>query len=71
MRPDSSIFTPEKVNRRPGWMDGARDEALIIVAGDMFTAGFDTRDIAFRLVTSEAAVSGALMVARERQRVRA
>ncbi|KIZ39059.1 hypothetical protein [Rhodopseudomonas sp. BAL398] len=68
MRPDAS-FGPPKVNSRPTWRDGAADEALIIIAGDMFAAGFDTRAIAARLITSEAAVEAALHRARERQRI--
>ncbi|WP_283804919.1 hypothetical protein [Rhodopseudomonas palustris] len=42
---------------------------MIIIAGDMFAAGFDTRAIAARLITSEAAVEAALHRARERQRI--
>lgn len=48
--------------------EARHDEALIIIAGDMFAAGFDTKDISIRLLTPECAVLAALHVARERQR---
>lgn len=66
MRPDGS-FGPPKANKRESYRDGARDEALIIVAGDMFAAGLDTKEIAIRLVRPESTVLSALHVARERQ----
>jgi hypothetical protein len=67
MRPDGS-FGPPRQQRRVTARDGRDDEALIIIAGDMFAAGFDTKDISIRLVTPECAVLAALHVARERQR---
>jgi hypothetical protein len=48
--------------------EARHDEALIIIAGDMFAAGFDTKDISLRLLTPECAALAALHVARERQR---
>ena len=61
-------LAPPKRNLRVTARDGRDDEALIIIAGDMFAAGFDTRDISLRLVVPEAACVAALRVARERQR---
>jgi hypothetical protein len=70
VRPDGSFGPPRR--QRPVTANDARsDEALIIIAGDMFAAGFDTRDIALRLVVPEAACAAALRVARERQRLEA
>jgi hypothetical protein len=66
MRPDRSGFP--KVNRRPTAAEGRADEFLITAAGDLFVAGFDTAEIARRLVMPECAVLAALHVARERQR---
>lgn len=68
MRPDLSFLGPPKRNVRVTASEARFDEALILIAGDMFAAGYDTRDIAIRLVTPEAAVYAALRVARERQR---
>lgn len=41
---------------------------LVIIVGDMFAAGFDTKEISQRLVTPEHAVLAALHVERERRR---
>lgn len=68
MRPDSSIGPPKR-NSRVTAEDARHDEALIIISGDMFAAGFDTKDISIRLVTPESAVLAALHVCRERRRV--
>lgn len=67
MRPDGTMGPPKRITRVTA-RDGRDDEALIIIAGDMFAAGFDTRDISLRLVVPEAACVAALAVARERQR---
>jgi hypothetical protein len=66
MRPDGSIAPPKR-NVRVTASEARADEALIIIVGDMFAAGFNTKDISIRLVTPEAAVSAALNVARDRQ----
>jgi len=68
MRADG-LFTPPKRNTRVSASEARTDEALIIIAGDMFAAGFDTKDISIRLVLPEAAVCAALEIARERQRL--
>jgi len=68
MRPDG-FFAPPKRNARISAAQARVDEALIIIAGDMFAAGFDTKDISIRLVMPESAVCAALDVARERQRL--
>ena len=70
MRGDRDLAPPKR-NLRVTARDGRDDAALIIIAGDMFAAGFDTRDIALRLVVPEAACIAALAVARERQRASA
>jgi hypothetical protein len=59
---------PPKRDVRVSARDGRDDEALIIITGDMFAAGFDTRDISLRLLVPKAACVAALAVARERQR---
>lgn len=66
MRPDGA-FGPPKKNARVTAADARDDEALILIAGDMFASGFDTKDISIRLLTPECAVLTALHVARERQ----
>jgi hypothetical protein len=68
MRPDRSIG-PRKRNTRVSAAEARSDEALIIITGDMFAAGFDTRDIAIRLVVPEAAVTTALRICRDRRRL--
>jgi hypothetical protein len=65
----SGAFMPPKRQTRVTARDGRDDEALIIISGDMFAAGFDTKDISLRLVTPECAVVAALRVARERRRL--
>jgi hypothetical protein len=67
VRPDRTIVRPPKRNTRITASEAKTDEALIIIAGDMFAAGYDTREISIRLVTPEAAVAAALAVARDRQ----
>lgn len=62
-------FGPPKRQTRVSASKATHDEALIMVAGDMFAAGFDTKDISLRLVTPECAVLAALHIARERQRL--
>jgi hypothetical protein len=62
-------FGPPKRNRRVTASEARHDEALIIIVGDMFAAGFDTKDISIRLVTPESAVCAALQVCRERRRL--
>lgn len=66
-----AFFSPPKRNMRVTASDARADEALIIIAGDMFAAGFDTKDISIRLLTPEAAVVAALSVCRERRRLEA
>lgn len=61
-------FAPPKTATRITASEARHDEALIIIAGDMFAAGFDTKDISIRVLTPEHAVLAALHVARERQR---
>ncbi|MFA6267657.1 MAG: hypothetical protein WC670_18315 [Pseudolabrys sp.] len=61
-------FGPPKRQTRVTASEARHDEALIIITGDMFAAGFDTKEISIRLVTPECAVLVALHVARERQR---
>lgn len=61
-------FGPPKKNRRSSPADVRGDEALITICGDLFAAGFDTRDMAMRLCEPEAVCLAALSVARERQR---
>ena len=63
------FFTPPKRNTRISAADARSDEALIMIAGDMFAAGFDTKDISIRLVMPEAAICAALEVARNRRRL--
>lgn len=63
-----AFFGPRKEQRRLTADDARVDEALIIIAGDMFAAGYDTKDIASRLVIPECAALAAVHVARERQR---
>ena len=60
-------FGPPKRNTRVTSADARSDEALIIIAGDMFAAGFDTKDISIRLVTPEHAVLAVLHIERERR----
>lgn len=62
-------FGPPKQQRRLSAVDARADEALIIIAGDMFAAGYDTKDISLRLVVPEAAALAAVHVARERRRL--
>jgi hypothetical protein len=68
MRPDGA-FSPPKRNARVTPDEARGDEALIIICGDMFAAGFDTRDMSIRLVTPESACAAALGIARERRRL--
>lgn len=68
MRPDS-CFGPPKRNIRITAAEARTDEALIMIAGDMFAAGFDTKDISVRLVVPEAAALAALHVCFERRRL--
>lgn len=42
-------------------------EALVIIAGDMFASGYDTKDISLQTVTPESKVLSALHIARQRQ----
>jgi hypothetical protein len=60
---------PPKPNARVTAAEARCDEALIICAGDMFAAGFDTKDISIRLIVPEAAVVAALEVCRARRRL--
>ena len=62
-------FIIPKKQARVTASEARHDEALIIIAGDMFAAGFDTKDISIRLLTPESAVLAALHVARERRRM--
>jgi len=64
-----AFFGPPKRQTRVSAEDARHDEALIVIAGDMFAAGFDTKDISIKLVTPESAVLAALHLARERQRL--
>ena len=66
MRWDGAMGPPKR-STRVSSAEARADEALIIIAGDMFAAGFDTRDMSLRLVVPEAACVAALAVARERQ----
>lgn len=68
MRPDST-FGPPKRAARMSISEARCDEALIIIAGDMFAAGFDTKEISIRLVVPESAAWAALQVSRERRRI--
>lgn len=68
MRPDGS-FGPPRRQTRVTPSEATHNEALIIIAGDMFAAGFDTKEISIRLLTPECAVLAALHIARERQRL--
>jgi hypothetical protein len=61
-------FAPPKKNRRTSQAEARADEALIVICGDLFAAGFNTSDMAKRLGEPEAACLAALSVARERQR---
>jgi hypothetical protein len=67
MRPNG-LFGPPKRNTRVSAADARLDEALILISGDMFAAGFDTKDISIRLVVPESAVAAALQVCRDRRR---
>jgi len=62
-------FGPPKRKTRTTPEEARHDEALIIICGDMFAAGFDTKDISIRLIRPECAVLAALHTARERQRL--
>jgi len=64
-----ALFGPPKRKTRTTLEEARHDEALIIICGDMFAAGFDTRDISIRLITPECAVAAALCIARERRRL--
>lgn len=68
MKPYSACTLPKR-SRRLTSQEARYGEALIIIAGDMFAAGFDTKDISLRLVTPEHEVLAALQIARERQRM--
>jgi hypothetical protein len=64
---DRSLAPPRR-NARITAREGRSDEALRIIAGDMFAAGFDTKDISIRLLVPEHAVLAALHIERERRR---
>lgn len=68
MRPDGSIGPLKRATRMTP-EEARHDEALIIITGDMFAAGFDTKDISIKLVTPECAVLAALHVCQERRRI--
>ena len=63
-----SMFSPPRRQSRVTASEGRHDEALILICGDMFAAGFDTKDMSIKLVTPECACLSALQIARERQR---
>lgn len=67
MKPDSACALSKR-SRRLTSQEARYVEALIIIAGDMFAAGFNTKDISLRVMTPEWAVMAALQIARERQR---
>jgi len=61
-------LAPPKRNMRMTTAEARIDGALRIITGDMFAAGFDTKDISLRLLVPEHAVLAALHVERESRR---